>query len=191
VTPTHRSRDTSTGSPDPASSFIACKIISRSTLRFAFSFWTSMFCVQRVGVVGKEKKSYVAQKGEVLLSSRTLQSDYCAVALRWRGQIGNWSVLVRPMLLIIEQFCYTECPRRNVPDFGRVFLMLKYTDITQNTYVQSWTVTEIMAREKCGLLVGPRTVPVSWHTYPCPSLSVVSYYGNSAVKQVLYFSTVM
>jgi len=29
------------------------------------------------------------------------------------------------------------CPRRNVPDFGRVFLMLKYTDITQNTYVQS------------------------------------------------------
>jgi len=39
----------------------------------------------------------------------------------------------------------TGCPRRNVPDFGRVFLMLKYTDITQNTYVQSWTVTEIMA----------------------------------------------
>ena len=29
--------------------------------------------------------------------------------------------------------------------------MLKYTDKTQNTYVQSWTVTEIMAREKCGL----------------------------------------
>jgi hypothetical protein len=32
---------------------------------------------------------------------------------------------------------YTECPRRNVPYFGRVFLMLKYTDKTQNTYVQS------------------------------------------------------
>ena len=32
---------------------------------------------------------------------------------------------------------YTGCPRRSVPDFGRVFLMLKYTDITQNTYVQS------------------------------------------------------
>ena len=57
---------------------------------------------------------------------------------------------------------YTECLRRNVPDFGRVFLMLKYTDITQNTYVQSWMVTEIMVREKCGLLAGPRTVPVSW-----------------------------
>jgi hypothetical protein len=34
-------------------------------------------------------------------------------------------------------FIYTGCPRRNVPDFGRVFLMLKYTDITQNTYIQS------------------------------------------------------
>jgi len=32
---------------------------------------------------------------------------------------------------------YTGCPRRNVRDFGRVFLMLKYTDITRNTYVQS------------------------------------------------------
>ena len=58
--------------------------------------------------------------------------------------------------------------------------MLKYTDITQNTDVQSWTVTEIMAREKCGLLAGPHTLPVSWQSYPFPSLSVVSYDGNSA-----------
>jgi hypothetical protein len=58
-------------------------------------------------------------------------------------------------------FIYTWCPRRNVPEFGRVFLMLKYTDITQNTYVQICTVTEVMAREMCGLLVGPRTVHVS------------------------------
>ena len=47
-----------------------------------------------------------------------------------------------------------------MPDFGRVFLMLNYTDITENTEVQSGTVAEIMAREKCGLLAGPRTVPV-------------------------------
>jgi len=32
---------------------------------------------------------------------------------------------------------YTGCNRRNVPDFGRVFLMLYYTDITQNTYIQT------------------------------------------------------
>jgi uncharacterized ParB-like nuclease family protein len=36
-----------------------------------------------------------------------------------------------------KSYAYTGCPRRNVPDFGRVFLMLKYIDITQNTYVQS------------------------------------------------------
>ena len=55
-------------------------------------------------------------------------------------------------------FIYTGCPRRNGQNFGRVFLMLNYTDITQNTYIQSWTVTEIMAWEKCGYLAFPRTV---------------------------------
>ena len=49
--------------------------------------------------------------------------------------------------IVLQLALYPGCPRRNVRDFGRVFLMLKYTDITQNTYVQSWTVTEIMARE--------------------------------------------
>jgi len=54
---------------------------------------------------------------------------------------------------------YTGCPRRKGQNFRRVFLMLKYTDITQNTYIQSWTVMEIMAREECGLLAGLCTVP--------------------------------
>ena len=35
--------------------------------------------------------------------------------------------------------------------------MLKYTDITQNTYIKTWTVTEIMAWEKWGLLAVPNT----------------------------------
>jgi len=62
---------------------------------------------------------------------------------------------------------YTGCPRRNGQNFGRVFLMINYTDITQNTYIQSWTVTEIMAIEKCGLLGFPRTVSRPWrHTHP-------------------------
>jgi len=52
-----------------------------------------------------------------------------------------------------------------VPDFSRVFLMLKYTDITQNTYIQRRTVTEIMAREKCGLLAVPRTAPFQLTRY--------------------------
>ena len=39
--------------------------------------------------------------------------------------------------LLTHVFLYTGCNRRNGPDFGRVFLMLNYTDITQNTYIQS------------------------------------------------------
>ena len=68
-------------------------------------------------------------------------------------------------------------PRGNVPDFGRMFLTLKCTDLTQNTYIRSWTVTEIMTREKCGRLAVPRTVPVSrvvtLHC-ACPSFSLTA-----------------
>ena len=62
----------------------------------------------------------------------------------------------------VLNYIYTGCPRRNGQNFGRVFLMLSYTDITQNSYIQSWTVTEIMAIEKCGLLGCPRTVRRPW-----------------------------
>ena len=40
-------------------------------------------------------------------------------------------------IYILYIYIYTGCPGRNVPDFGRMFLKLKYTDITQNTYIQS------------------------------------------------------
>ena len=49
--------------------------------------------------------------------------------------------------IYIYIYIYTGCPRRNGQNFGRVFLKLNYTDITQNSYIQSRTVTEIMARE--------------------------------------------
>jgi len=48
---------------------------------------------------------------------------------------------------VLCMYVYTGCHRRNGPNFGRVFLMLNYTDITQNTYIQSSTVMEIMASE--------------------------------------------
>jgi hypothetical protein len=35
-------------------------------------------------------------------------------------------------------YIYTGCNRRNGPNFGRVFLMLNYTEKPQNTYIQSW-----------------------------------------------------
>ena len=41
----------------------------------------------------------------------------------------------------------TGCPRRKGPNFGSVFLRSNYNDITQNTYIQSSMVTEILARE--------------------------------------------
>ena len=49
--------------------------------------------------------------------------------------------------------------------------MLNYTDITQNTFIQSWTITEIIAREKCGHLAFPRSVRLQ--LYREPPLSVV------------------
>jgi len=33
--------------------------------------------------------------------------------------------------------CTYRVSRGNVPDFGRMFLKLKYTDITKNTYIRS------------------------------------------------------
>ena len=33
---------------------------------------------------------------------------------------------------------YTGCNRRNETDFGRVFLMLNYTEKPQNTYIQRY-----------------------------------------------------
>jgi len=31
---------------------------------------------------------------------------------------------------------YTGCPGGNVPDLGRMFLKLKYTDLTKNAYIR-------------------------------------------------------
>jgi len=78
---------------------------------------------------------------------------------RWRTEHRHGYIIFFPnsrlgihiqvciVYIYIYIYIYIWCPRRNVPDFVRVFLMLNYTDITQNTYIQSWTVTEIMARE--------------------------------------------
>ena len=69
---------------------------------------------------------------------------------------------------------YTGCPGGNVPDFGRMFLKLKYTDITKNTYIRSWTVTEIKARGSVIFLqfhvlylVRVTYYPYTAHVRPC------------------------
>jgi len=40
-------------------------------------------------------------------------------------------VVIFPLYIYIYIYIYTGCPRRNVPDFGRMFLKLKYTDLTK------------------------------------------------------------
>ena len=55
--------------------------------------------------------------------------------IRYLPQTGSHPVAV--VLTIVTYIYIYRCPRRNVPNFGRVFLRLKYTDITQNTYIQS------------------------------------------------------
>ena len=62
------------------------------------------------------------------------------------GPHSSKLVVICVVLLLFALF-YTGCNRRNGPDFGRVFLRSYYTDITQNTYIQSSMVTEILARE--------------------------------------------
>jgi hypothetical protein len=93
---------------------------------------------------------------------------------------------------VARNVLYTECDSRNGPNFGRVFLLLNYTDISQNTYVQNFMVPEIMAIEKCELLWGRRTVSRPWrHTRPLrmpvngPSLFCGSIYWLYVTHKLL------
>ena len=99
--------------------------------------------------------------------------------------VTNIRVLKSPALYIwslwtsyqtLRTDTYTGCHRRKGPNFGRVYLMLNYTDITQNTYIQSWTVTEIMAREKCGHLAFPRSVRLQLSSALTVSEECVTYF---------------
>ena len=70
-----------------------------------------------------------------ILSTRHLPPG----VLKFHASLHAWSLL---KALIMTQLwwkpatyaSYTGCSRRNVRDFGRVFLRSNYTDITQNTY---------------------------------------------------------
>jgi len=77
----------------------------------------------------------------------TREGTYQGLHTKIVTKVLRWGIILFIISEVLFFMSCTGCPRRNVPDFGRVFLMLKYTDITQNTYIQSWTVTEIIARE--------------------------------------------
>jgi hypothetical protein len=71
----------------------------------------------------------------MLADMALLSCDLCAVLWPvqevWLEWPHNLCVSILQALAEVKAcLAYTECPRRNVPDFGRVFLMLKYADIT-------------------------------------------------------------
>jgi len=69
--------------------------------------------------------------------NRELNPICCLLALLGANHFLHVSRIKVKSLTPRLLMSYTGWNRRNVPDFGRVFLMLKYTDITQNTYIQS------------------------------------------------------
>ena len=114
----------------------------------------------------------VISYGIIFLGNSSYSDDIFKVQKRIIRIIMNSSnnascwQLFKELNILSIQCQYTGCPRRNVKYFGRVFLMLNYIDITQNTYIQRWTVTEIMAREKCGHLAFPRSIRLQLYREP-------------------------
>ena len=115
------------------------------------SAWRSSFQSFCAEVEETHKKSHSNWHRCRIASTNTYRrraSFYNSVAY-YLQVFGRRQLLIRTFTYTTV---YTECPRSNVPDFGRVFLMLKYTDITQNTYIQSSTVKEIMPEKSGGFL---------------------------------------
>ena len=126
---------------------------------------TSNFFVPQAHCQTRSSEVYEPRCGHPWQIINTQYTAYAWVCVRLKRVPMTKNFTIQPTLV---KPIYTECPRRNGQNFGRVFLMLDYTDITQNTYIQSWTVTEIKAIEKCGLLGCPRTVSRPWrHTHHC------------------------
>jgi len=74
---------------------------------------------------------------DVLDSASDLELNPEVLLALTPGKFCMYTCVYIYIYVYLYMYMYTGCPRRNVLDFGRVFLMLKYTDITQNTYVQS------------------------------------------------------
>lgn len=75
-----------------------------------------------------------------------------------------------------ESRLYTGCFRRDMPYFGRTYLRLIYSCIIKHTCIRSWTIAEVVTREKYDLLLAvPRSVPIQHAVLSsqctCPSLS--------------------
>jgi hypothetical protein len=107
----------------------------------------------------------------MLISDSEVHHTNFKSVMPYRELFHNRLCGVQNVLVTIYRVSREECAR-----LRENFLTLKYTDLTKNTYIRSWMVTEIMARENCGLLAVPRTVPGSRDVLPvhcvCPSFSL-------------------
>ena len=86
-------------------------------------------CFNQLRVSHFYSSTLARQKISVVLFWRKFCA--CPAARTWNKYLGICVCVC--IYIYIYIYIYTGGPRRNVPDFGRVFLMLNYTDITQNT----------------------------------------------------------
>ena len=76
-------------------------------------------------------------------------------------------------------------------DFGRVFLMLKYTDITPKHLCPKLNGYGDNGQRKVWSSCGSTHCTCQLTVLSVPSLSVVSYYGNSARDTQLHMGLVL
>ena len=109
---------------------------------------TIMFATAGTLHAENENESFADHRENILKTAKALVEDTKTLVagteqLRQHFEfvgcnfLNIWSVItsnLAPCSLLVK---YTGCNRRNGPDFGRVFLRSNYTDITQNTYIQS------------------------------------------------------
>jgi hypothetical protein len=71
------------------------------------------------------------------------------------------TTLIKEALGSSETTVLTRATRRNITE-DTILHSHRRENLKSYTYTKSWTVTEIMSRERCDLLAGPRAVHVSW-----------------------------
>jgi hypothetical protein len=87
---------------------------------------------------------------------------------------------------------YTECHRRKGQYFGSVFLMLNYTEKTQNTYIQSIYIYIYICKHTYVCCCAHLPVPCTFPTSPCSRQTICSYelYSLQNFTQQSLFSKV-
>ena len=120
--------------------------------------WENIF---EIFVYGKAEREHLRNFGNLraaCLWRHPLHYWFVKVEMCWKERHSSLCFELNFCYINFSSYCYyiciardvqshTGCNRRNGPDFGRVFLMLNYIEKPQNTYIQSWTVSEIMASE--------------------------------------------